>query len=306
MEVQDYTGVLAQIIAAINEAGSPPKTRRIQVTEEEMLEIFNSQAFRTSISNYYGATTAMTLEGITTAIDGKIMSMYLGGICIAVGPFVPSGALGDVGYEPLVATGKGEITFVIEGDDGKQYMLSGIGNPADDFVIGKNSDIEMGLAIRKYNDATYYGDGAGAFDIELDTLENWTFAVSVGSLNPDVPNVTDMYDISLMIDVDPTATENALKWDLQLAYNGTAKNYVWYNSGSRVVADSATNGDLSVTQMIQQYAFRHISDYIPSTVERNKAGSPLGEFSIVLVATPKFGSGEPVLVEATAFVTKKS
>lgn len=306
MEVQQYTGVLAEIIEAINNAGSPPAVRRIQVTEEEMLEIFNSQAFRTSISNYYGDTSAMTLEGITTAIDGKIMSMYLAGICIAVGPYVPSGALGEVGYGPLTVTPKDEISFVIEGPDGKNYMLSGVGNPADDFVVGKNADIEMGLAVRKYNDATYYGDGAGAFDIELDTQENWTFAVSIGSLNPGVPHITDMYDISLMIDVDPSNAENALKWDLMLPNNDAKKNYVWYNTGSRVVADSATNAELSVTQMIQQYAFRHISDYIPKTVERNKAGSPLGEFAIVLVATPKFGDGEPVLVEATAFVTKKS
>lgn len=305
MEVQNYTGVLADIIAAINDAGSPPSIQRIQVTAAEMKEIVRSQAFRIAVSNYYGGTSALTLEGITTGIDGNIISMYLAGICIAVGPYVPTGALAALSYGPLTETGKATSTFVIVGEDGKSYMLSGIGNPGDDFIIGKNADIELGLAIRKYNDTTYYGDGHGLFEIELDTKERWTFAVTVGSLNAEIPNVTDMYDISLHMDTDPNNTDSSITWNLMQTHTPEGPNYVWYNSGSRIVDDSPTNEALSVTQMIQQYAFRYINDYVPASVERNAAGSPFGEFAIVLEAKPKFGNGASVFVEAMASISKK-
>lgn len=307
MNVQNYTGVWAAIIEALQDKGDPSNVRRIQVNEAEMDEIVKSGAFRTTVASHYGASEVPVLTKIEAGNDGKIISFYYGDCLICLGPWEATGPLADVVYAPLTEVPKGETVFVRE-IGGKKYMLAGNGNPADDFLIGKNDNIELGLAVRKYNNAQYFGDGEGTFDIELDKGERWTFAVTVGSMLEGVPNFTEMYDVSLYIDVDPTGVIAPIKWDLQWTPNTTGKHYdfTWYNQGIRVVDDSATNVEHSVTQMIQQYTFNHIDHAIPMGVERTKDGVPLGIFSLKLEARPRLQTGEAVSIEVLANITKKS
>lgn len=307
MKVQGYDGVMGAIVEALQDHGEPDKIRRIQVTEAEMNEIIKSGAFRKTAGTYYGSSDVHVFSDIEADTSGQIYSMRLDGVIICLGPWEATGELATVVYGPLTEVMKGETTFVRE-VDGKKYMLSGVGNPADDFVMGSNANIELGLAVRKYNNSEYMGDGAGTFDIELEPGERWTFAVTAGSLKEGVPDLTEMYDISLYIDVDPTGTAETIKWDLQYTpnLNGKGKNYTWYNQGIRIVDDSATNAERSVTQMIQQYTFPYIDHAIPSNVERTQDGVPLGIFSLKLEARPRLSAGDAVSVEAMANITKKS
>jgi hypothetical protein len=187
-------------------------------------------------------------------------------------------------------------------------MLAGVGNPADDFVIGKNANIELGLAVRKYNNSEYFGDGAGGFEIELEPGERWTFAVTAGSLLAGVNDITEMYDISLYLDVDPDGDAAPVKWDLQNTPtpDGKGKNYTWYSQGIRVVSDSATDADHRVTQMIQQYTFPYIDHMLPASVERTEDGVPLGLYTLKLEARPRLQTGDAVSVEVLATIAKKS
>lgn len=312
MIIHEYGGAWAQIVEAINDAGSPPKVRRIEVTPAEMNEIWNSNAFKTSVSNYYGSTSAMTLEGIIADHDGNVISMYLGGVLICIGPWVPTGPLAELTWPPLVEEPKGSTSFYVE-NNGFKYMLAGTGNPIDDMVIGSNVDIELGLAIRKANDPAYYGNGAGEFNIDLYDGESWTFAVTVGSLNADIPHVTDMYNIRLIVDTDPETTQNtSIIFTLdyvEVVERGVRKmKYVWYRGMERAITDSAQNADGSVTQMIQQLKFDFISRYVPASVARSANGSFIGDYKFTLEASPKFGdkTQDTVSIQASANVVKKS
>lgn len=312
MIIHEYDGAWAQIVEAINDAGSPPKVRRIEVTPAEMNEIWNSNAFKTSVSNYYGGTSAMTLEGIIADHQGNVISMYLGGVLICIGPWVPTGPLAELTWPPLVEEPKGSTSFYVE-ENGFKYMLVGTGNPIDDMVIGRNADIELGLAIRKARDPAYYGNGAGEFNIDLYDDENWTFAVTVGSLNAGIPRVTDMYNIRLVVDTDPETTfNNSVTFTLdyvEVVERGVSKmRYVWYRGQERAITDSAQNVEGSVTQMIQQMKFDFISRYVPASVARSSNGSFLGQYTFRLEASPKFGdkTQDVVSVQVSANVVKKS
>lgn len=308
MNVQTYSGIWAEIIEALQDKGDPSKVRRIQVTEIEMDEIVKSGAFRKTVASHYGSSEVPVMTQIEAGNDGKVISFYFGDTLICLGPWEATGALAGVVYSPLTETPKAETVFFRE-VGGKKYMLSGVGNPADDFVIGKNANIELGLAVRKYNNPEYFGDGAGTFDIELDAGERWSFALTAGSVLEGVPDLTEMYDISLYIDTDPTGTIAPMKWDLQNTPSKDGKthmNYTWYNQGIRVIDDSATNADRSVTQMIQQYTFPYIDHAIPAGVERTKDGVPLGIFSLKLEARPRLQTGDAISVEVLANITKKS
>ena len=307
MEIQKYSGVMAEILDAIGESGDPSNIRRIAVTEDEMREIVASGVFRKTVATHYGGSDKPVFANIESAADGGVISMYLGQVLICLAPPGLTPAQQALAYGPLTTTGKASTSFVLS-IDGKDYMLVGKGNPSDDFLIGKNADIELGLAVRKAYDQTYYGDSAGGFDIELGPDESWTFALTVGSLNDDIKDITEMYNVSLYLDVDPEGETSPIKWDLQLAKStdGKLRNYVWYNTGNRIVDDSATNEDLSVTQMIQQYSFQPINAAIPASVERNNVGSPFGLYTLKLEARPRFGSSDPVSIEVLASVVKKS
>lgn len=306
MNVQTYSGIWAEILEALQNKGDPSNIRRIQVTEEEMDEIVKSGAFRTTVASHYGSSEVPVMTQIEAGFDGKVISFYYGDCLICIGPWEATGALASVVYGPLTETPKAETVFVRE-VGGKNYMLVGVGNPADDFVIGKNANIELGIAVRKYNNADYFGDGTGTFDVELDAGERWTFALTAGSVLEGVPNFTEMYDVSLYIDVDPTGVVAPIKWDLQWTPNSTGKgsNFTWYNQGIRVVDDSATNELHNVTQMIQQYTFPYIDHAIPLGVERTEDGVPLGIFSLKLGARPRLQTGDAVSVEVLANITKK-
>lgn len=305
MEVFKHTGVMAEILEAMQDRGDPNQIRRITVTEAEMEEIVQSGVFRKTINTHYGGSDVLVWSNIEADSQGKVISMYLGDTLICIGPWEPSGALATVAYAPLVETPKDETEFSTE-VGGKVYMLSGSGNPGDDFVIGKNANIELGIAVRKVNDQTYYGDGANGFDIELEDGESWSFAVTVGSLKAGVPNITEMYDVSLYLDTDGSGAENAIKWDLGFMQTPQGKgiNYAWYNTGVRIIDDSATNADFSVTQMIQRYEFPFISNALPANTQRTKQGVPLGAYGIKLVAKPRLTSGTTVEVEVLATITQ--
>lgn len=307
MNVQNYSGVWAEIIEALQDKGDPSKIRRIQLTEAEMEEVVQSGAFRKTVASHYGSSEVPVLTQIEAGNDGKIISFYFGDVLICLGPWSATGPLAAIVYAPLTETPKAETTFVRE-VGGVNYMLAGVGNPADDFVIGKNANIELGLAVRKYNNSEYFGDGANGFDIELEPGERWTFAVTAGSLLAGVNDITEMYDISLYLDVDPDGDAAPIKWDLQnaLTPDGKGKNYTWYNQGIRVVDDSATDADHRVTQMIQQYTFPYIDHALPSSVERTEDGVPLGLYTLKLEARPRLQSGDAVSVEVLATIAKKS
>jgi len=309
MNIQKYTGVVADILEAMQERGDPNQIRRIQVTEDEMDEIVKSGAFRTAVCTHYGTSDAIVMSNIIAGSDNKIISFYLNDTLICLGPWEPTGALATVTYGPLTEQPKAETSFVRE-SGGKNYMLVGHGNPADDFVLGTNANIELGLAVRKVNDSTYYGDGANGFDIELDEAqaESWNFAVTVGSLKDGVTDVTQMYDISLYLDTDASGETDQIKWDLVFgkSLDGKGDSYAWFNNGIRVISDSATNELHNVTQMIQRYEFPFISHSLPATTERTKQGVPLGIYGLKLVAKPRLSAGDEVSVEVLANVVKKS
>lgn len=307
MNVQNYSGVWAEIIEALQDKGDPSKIRRIQLTEAEMEEVVQSGAFRKTVASHYGSSEVPVLTQIEAGNDGKIISFYFGDVLICLGPWSATGPLAAIVYAPLTETPKAETTFVRE-VGGVNYMLAGVGNPADDFVIGKNANIELGLAVRKYNNSEYFGDGAGGFEIELEPGERWTFAVTAGSLLAGVNDITEMYDISLYLDVDPDGDAAPVKWDLQNTPtpDGKGKNYTWYSQGIRVVSDSATDADHRVTQMIQQYTFPYIDHMLPASVERTEDGVPLGLYTLKLEARPRLQTGDAVSVEVLATIAKKS
>lgn len=307
MNVQNYSGVWAEIIEALQDKGDPSKIRRIQLTEAEMEEVVQSGAFRKTVASHYGSSEVPVLTQIEAGNDGKIISFYFGDVLICLGPWSATGPLASIVYGPLTETPKAETTFVRE-VGGVNYMLAGVGNPADDFVLGSNANIELGLAVRKYNNSEYFGDGAGGFEIELEPGERWTFAVTAGSLLAGVNDITEMYDISLYLDVDPDGDDAPVKWDLQNTPtpDGKGKNYTWYSQGIRVVSDSATDADHRVTQMIQQYTFPYIDHMLPASVERTEDGVPLGLYTLKLEARPRLQTGDAVSVEVLATIAKKS
>lgn len=305
METQLYTGVLAEIIEAVADAGDPPKVRAIKVTQEEMNEIVNSHAFRTTVSKYYGDGIAHVYNNIIADSEGNVISLYLSNILIAIASEEPTGPIADLVYGPLTTAPNGATTFT-NGSD----LIVGTGNPATGMTVGTNANIELALAARKPSDLASYNDGSGRYAIPLEPDESWTFVVSVGSKNADVPNVTDMYNVKLYLDMNPSETQTTnLVWELKYVdgYIGgkAIKGYVWYKGVEPVVTDGATNEDVSVVQSIQKYSFQFISKYLPSYVERNNANAPYGDFSLRLEATPKHGNTESVSIEILASITKK-
>lgn len=315
MIIHEYDGVLAQIVAAINDAGGPPKVRRIELTEEEMREVWSSNAFKESVSNYYGSTSAPTLEKIIADRDGNIISMYLNGVLICVGPWRPTGAYAALTWGPVNTLTNESTSFVTDDN----YLYVGKGNPSNGMVVGANGDIELALAIRKAGDPTNYASGEN-YAIEITDDEAWTFVVSVGSLNTEIPNILDMYNVQLQIE-----NENLEKIVFTLGYgevvNGKGEkrnNYIWYRGTQRAITDSAQspafvddNGTPKqvgvATQMIQQMRFDFISRYI-SASDKTANGSFLGTYRFTLSAAPKFGDklSDVVGIEASAIVTKKS
>lgn len=301
MEVKNYSGVIAQLVTAISEAGDhPTSVRRIDVTPAEMKEIQNDGSFITTVSKYYGDSSTLILDNIRTDMDGNFLSFYLGGILVARRPTNPE-FVEALTYPAGSVPAEAETSFVIE-SGGNSYMLSGVGNPVDDFTISKNANIELGLAIRKRNDLTNYNDGAGSYEIALKPDELWTFAVTVGSLNADVKNICDMYAVVLSLDVDPSGDELPHTWTL--AYDAVRKNYVWANAmGIAVVKDAATNAEQTATQTIQRYDFDFIKPYLRNVVF-NEVGSPMGLFGLTLKATPKWKLGLVVETEVLADITR--
>lgn len=305
METQLYTGVLADIIAAVADAGDPPKVRAIKVTQEEMNEIVNSHAFRTTVSKYYGDGIAHVYNNIISDGDGNVISLYLSNILIAIEPEEPTGPIAELVYGPLTEEPNGSTTFT-NGSD----LLVGTGNPASGMTVGSNANIELALAARKAGDLASYNDGSGRYAIPITPDESWSFVVSVGSKNADVPNITDMYGVKLYLDLNPSASQKTnIVWELKYVdgYIGgkKIKSYVWYKGTEPVITDGTTNEEVSVLQTIQKYSFQFISKYMPSYVERNDANAPYGDFSLRMEATPKHGDTEPVSIEILASVTKK-
>lgn len=311
MRAVGYTGIMADVMAAIHAEDKP---RFIEVTRAEMDEIISSDYFRTTVSKYYGGSDTLTLNSIVNDMDGKVTSFYLEDTQVIVNTWTKPEAVENYEYAPLTENAHGSTAFTTPADvNGKTYMLAGTGNPADDFVVGSNANIELALAVRKANDSTYYGAGGGTYSIELGPNEDWTFAVSVGSLNADLPRITEMYDIKLYLDTDPTNAESMIVWDLRWndgkGMTSSKANYMWYNAGgiTPVITDSTSNSGFSVTQMIQKYKFPFINRSVAKKVERNKSGSPYGMFTITLEATPRYArDGDAISVSVIADITKAS
>lgn len=305
MEILKYTGKLAEIVALVRDAGEPPDVRAVYVTREEMDTIINDHSFRTTVSKYYGDSSTMVYNSITADTEGNIISLYLNHILIAVGSEEPTGPIAELVYGPLTEEPNGSTTFT-NGSD----LLVGTGNPASGMTVGSNANIELALAARKAGDLASYNDGSGRYAIPITPDESWSFVVSVGSKNVDVPNITDMYGVKLYLDLNPSASQKTnIVWELKYVdgYIGgkKIKSYVWYKGVEPVITDGTTNEDVTVLQTIQKYSFQFISKYMPSYVERNEANSPYGDFSLRMEATPKHGNTEPVSIEILASISKK-
>lgn len=305
MEIIKYTGKLAEIVELVRDAGEPPDVRAVYVTREEMDTIINDHSFRTTVSKYYGDSSTMVYNSITADTEGNIISLYLNHILIAVGSEEPTGPIAELVYGPLTEEPNGSTTFT-NGSD----LLVGTGNPASGMTVGSNANIELALAARKAGDVASYNDGSGRYAIPITPDESWSFVVSVGSKNADVPNITDMYGVKLYLDLNPSASQKTnIVWELKYVdgYIGgkKIKGYVWYKGVEPVITDGTTDEDVAVLQTIQKYSFQFISKYMPSYVERNDANSPYGDFSLRMEATPKHGNTEPVSIEILASISKK-
>lgn len=298
MEVQTYGGVVDALVAKIAEAGDHPnEVRRIVLTPAEMKEVQDSGAFTTTVSKYYGDSSTLIIDNIITDRQGEYISFYLNGVLVCRHPGNPDfvASLTYPAGSP-VASAEGSL-FVQSGAN--KYMLAGTGNPID-FAISKNANIELGLAARIRQDATNYGAGE-IYDIEIKPDQMWVFALSIASLNESVPNVCDMYDITLDFEVNGVSvTELALTYDAD-----RRNNYVWANrkSGQPTITDSAIPVDKSGTQMIQPADAAFLKAYMPG-VPRNEAGAPLGMFGAVIRAVPKWSNGESLEVEILVNVSE--
>lgn len=302
MEILKYSGALAEIVTLVRDAGEPPDVRAVYVTRAEMDTIINDHSFRTTVSKYYGDSSTMVYNSITADEQGNVISLYLNHILIALAPEAITGPITGVVYAPLAIVHDSATTFVNEGD-----LLAGTGNPSTGMTVGSNANIELALAARLVNDTTNYGDGTGRYDIPLDEIQDWNFVVSVGSLMAGVPNVTDMYDVKLYLDLNSyPGQQTNLVWELKyvdgLAAGKPVKNYVWYKGVDPVITDAATNETFEVTQTIQKYSFPFIAGRLPSYVKRNESGAPFGEFTLRLEATPKTGDTGPVSIAIVAAV----
>lgn len=298
MDVQNYGGVVDQLVAAIADAGDHPnEVRRIVLTPAEMQELQDSKAFCTTVSKYYGQSDTLIIDNIVTDREGRYLSLYLGGILVVRHPSVPDFVAALTYPAGTPAT---ETVFNVE-IGGKKYMLAGIGNPVDDFTISKNANIELGLAIRKRNNATNFNAG-GTYEIALEPTDLWTFAVTVGSLNADVKNVCELYNVVLELDTDPSGATDTVKW--VLIFDDKRNRYIWSNaaSGHVVIADATMSEDKTAVQMIQRYDFPALKPYLKAD-EYNEAGSPVGVYVLTLRATPKWKAGTEVVAEVIADIS---
>lgn len=301
MDVQTYGGAVDELVAKIAAAGDHPnEVRRIVLSPDEMKEVQDSKAFTETVSKYYGDSSTLIIDKITTDKDGYYTSFYLGGILVVRHPGNPAfvEALTYPVGSPQV---EAETSFVVVGPNGKNTMLVGKGNPANDLTVSKNENIELGLAIRKRSSKLNFGN-AGTYEIALKQTEFWTFVVTVGSLHAEIKNICDLYNVTLQLDTDPSGeSTGSVTWTL--TYSEERGNYVWVNSmGLPVITDSATNEEKSATQMIQRYDFDFIRPYIRNA-EYNDAGSPLGAYVLTLTASPKWKSGATVVTEVMADIS---
>lgn len=302
MEVEEYSGVLAEILEAIAERGE--NIRRIWVTKDEMQEIQFSNAWRQVVTKYYGDAKAVMHE-IVTDRDGNFLSFYYENVLVVARPDVVPSNIDDLDFPVLELESKGTSIFHVVGSGGNLNMLVGTGNPADDFVYGLNDNIELGIAARIRGSRTYKGDGTN-FNIALNDNENWVFAITVGSMQPEIPNITDMYNVELFLGHGNGEGQTwNLRWFDGMLNGVRVKNYLWYEGPTPVITDSATDPAFSVTQMIQRYDFNFIKNYLPADTEFNPAGSPLGSFELRLTATPRRKGFDPVSISTVVNVTKK-
>lgn len=302
MEIEEYGGVLREILEAVEENGV---VRRIVVTPEEMREIQFGTAWRTVVSKYYGDAMPV-MDQIITDRDGKFVSFYYENVLVALEyPDVPNPA-SDVVFQELEVEEKGTTTFYNESPTGRKTLLVGTGNTADDFVFGYNENIELGIAARIQRSNAYQGDGAGNFNIQLADNQDWSFVITVGSLHESITNITEMYDVELFLG---HGNGDGQHWKLKFVdgkFNGQqVKNYMWYEGPTPVITDSATDVEFRVTQMIQRYSFVFIKSFLPETTEYNEVGAPLGTFELKLTATPKIKGNDPVEVVTQVTVSKK-
>lgn len=305
MQSLNYGGIVGALIELINAGeGTISPIQRIELTAAEMEQVKKSGAFRTSVAKFYGESDAPVIKEITSSTDGSIISFFLMGVLVSLKTEDPVPPIPGLTYPALVPNAKGTSMFTTE--DG--YMLIGTGNPANDFVYGKNANIELGIAIRKANDPTYYGNPSGEFNIQLIGNEAWTFAVTAGSLQENV-KITDMYDVVLQLGTESDDPSKYMTWRLEYretVFGQKANNYVWYHNTMPAVQDGAIDAQKQVTQMIEQYGFPFIKPYLSKSVQFTKANAALGNFVLKLVATPKFNpAGEVCTVQATAKITYK-
>lgn len=300
MDVQNYGGVIDALVAAIANAGDHPnEVQRIVLTPAEMQELQDSKAFCTTVSKYYGQSDTLIIDNIVTDLDGKYLSLYLGGILVVRHPVDPD-FVAALTYPAGSVMATAETNFNME-RYGKKWMLIGAGHQADDFTISENINIELGLAIRKAHDQVNYGSG-GTYEIELQENENWTFAVTVGSNHTSVKNVCDMYNVTLELDTDPSGDKDPLK--LTLMYDEMRKGYQWLSKvGTPLIKLTTGRAAGDVSQSVSSYSLDYIRQHLVGT-EFNDAGSPLGMFVLTLTAVPKWKAGATVVTEVMADIKR--
>jgi hypothetical protein len=310
MEVQLHQGIVKSVVDAVVAAGNQPSNvKQIVLTDDEMLAFERSGEFRETIAKYYSTVETMVMDDIVRDRSGRIFSFWLNGILVTRQAGAVPAPFDTLVYGAVTTASPGSITFTKSGlaADGItpiDVMRVGSSYPINDFVMASNDQIEIGLACRVTGISQTFGQADGHYHIALLDSETWEFAVSIGSKNVQVQNITDLYNVQLQLGLDPNEASCVLA--AKLNYDSFNNRYYWSDwFNNPILLNGENYSEAMLLQQVHRFDEAGIAGYIPESIVRNPLGSPIGSFPIRVIATPKWKQyNESIQVLATADVTR--
>ena len=189
----------------------------------------------------------------------------------------------------------GQVPTAFESAPG--VLLVGEGNPSTDLYLVDNGEIQIGGAIRLYNDTAALPHTAGAYDIELEDTQDWNFIICLGLLDTrNDTRISDLYDAGVRL----IHHGNLRSIDFRLEWNTATNQYDLVNDEFNLrITDGVTAGSGRVYQEIQRVRF-YAEELEIETL--NTAGAPLGLFDLQFYANRRQGGVGPLALTLTGNV----
>lgn len=183
-----------------------------------------------------------------------------------------------------------------EFQDENNLLFVGEGNPPGELIVANNSEIEIAVGARIFNNATLPDGSGGNYAFNIDSDEDWNIPFALGLLDKrNGAVITNLYDVKLEI----TSAETTETLELTLTRPGGVYHLV--NEANNIdIVDGYASNDGSIYQEIQRASFYTAALGNPTA---NTAGGLLGEYEITLTATRKQGGKPPVTVTTTVTVS---